>query len=138
MVYSIKKVHLMGGAAKGQNGTGDRILIRFDDPNDATDMRALAGAQILAQKHGRRRQAIVAMLEAIYIRYEATGELLSASQISAALTGVGGGAPALPAPRPAPAIQRNNLIQLTAGKSASKEEIAANFIASAGAAFSWD
>lgn len=138
MVYSIKKAYSMARVAKGQNGTGDRILIRFDNPNDPTDMRALAGAQVLAQKHGRRRQAIVAMLEAIYLRYEATGELLSASQISAALTGAGNIQPALSAPRPAPIIQRNNLVQLTAGKSASKEEIAANFVASAGAAFSWD
>lgn len=101
MVYSIEKVKWMAGNGKGANGTGDKIVIRFDDLSDLTEQRALEAARLLATKHGRRRQAIVAMLEAVYLHYEKTGELLSASQIGIAIANSGAGQAGAAAPAPA-------------------------------------
>ncbi len=74
---------------KGRNGTGETVTLSFDT-SDPAERKALNAARLLATKHGRRKQAIVALLEAVYTHYEATGELMSASAISAALTGQGG------------------------------------------------
>lgn len=75
-------------ARKGSNGTGDSVTLYFDI-NDPAERKALNAARLLATKHGRRKQAIVALLEAVYMHYELTGELMSASTISSALTGQG-------------------------------------------------
>lgn len=71
---------------KSANGVGDVVVVNFDIA-DPTERRALEAARLLAAKHGRRKQAILAMLEAIYNRYEATGELMTPTQIAAALNG---------------------------------------------------
>jgi hypothetical protein len=73
---------------KGSNGTGSTVTLYFD-VNDPAERKALNGARLLAAKHGRRKQAIVALLEAVYTCYEETGELMSASTISGALMGQG-------------------------------------------------
>lgn len=73
---------------KGRNGTGDSVTLYFDR-SDPAERRALEAARLLATKHGRRKQAIVALLEAVYTCYEETGELMSASAISGALMGQG-------------------------------------------------
>jgi hypothetical protein len=75
-------------ARKGSNGTGDSVTLYFDI-NDPAERKALNAARLLATKHGRRKQAIVALLEAVYMHYELTGELMSASAISSALIGQG-------------------------------------------------
>ncbi len=75
-------------ARKGSNGTGSTVTLYFDAA-DPAERKALAAARLLATKHGRRKQAIVALLEAVYTHYEATGELMSASAISSALIGQG-------------------------------------------------
>ena len=71
---------------KGVNGTGNSVTVYFDT-TDPAERKALEAAQMLASKHGRRKQAIVALLEAVYNVYETSGELLSATEISAALIG---------------------------------------------------
>src|SRR5664279_5175847 len=71
---------------KGRNGVGDSVTVFFDQ-SDPAERRALEAARLLATKHGRRKSAIIALLEAVYAHYEATGELLSASEISGALIG---------------------------------------------------
>ena len=78
--------------SKGINGTGDSVTVYFD-PSDPAERKALEAARLLASKHGRRKQAIVALLEAVYNVYEASGELLSATEISAALLGQGSTVP---------------------------------------------
>src|SRR3954462_14279439 len=75
-------------AQKGRNGVGDSLTVYFDRSNPA-ERKALEAARLLAIKHGRRKQAIIALLEAVYTHYEATGELMSASVISSALMGQG-------------------------------------------------
>ncbi len=75
-------------ARKGSNGTGDSLTVMFDQ-SDPAERRALEAARLLAAKHGRRKSAIIALLEAVYSRYEQTGELLSASEITSALMGQG-------------------------------------------------
>ncbi len=80
---------------KGLNGTGETVTLTFDI-SDPAERKALAAARLLAAKHGRRKQAIVALLEAVYERYEATGELMSASAISSALAGQGGASERVP------------------------------------------
>lgn len=74
--------------AKGRNGVGDQVVINFD-LKDPQERRALEAARLLATKHGRRKQAIVALLSAVYAYYEQTGELLSAQDITASLMGQG-------------------------------------------------
>jgi hypothetical protein len=73
---------------KGRNGVGDSLTVFFDQ-SDPAERKALEAARLLAAKHGRRKQAIVALLEAVYTCYEQTGELMSATTISAALMGQG-------------------------------------------------
>src|SRR5215216_5021009 len=76
-------------AQKGRNGTGDSVTLYFDR-SDPAERKALEAARLLAAKHGRRKQAIIALLEAVYNHYETTGELMSAGVISGALAGQGG------------------------------------------------
>lgn len=71
---------------KGVNGAGETVVVNFDMA-DPSERRALEAARLLASKHGRRKAAILALLEAIYTRYEATGELMTPTQIAAALNG---------------------------------------------------
>jgi hypothetical protein len=72
--------------AKGRNGVGDSVTVYFDH-TDPAERKALEAARLLATKHGRRKQAIIALLEAVYNHYEQTGELLSAGEITTALSG---------------------------------------------------
>src|ERR1700709_461524 len=71
-------------AQKGRNGVGDSLTVYFDC-SDPAERKALEAARLLATKHGRRKQAIIALLEAVYTTYEQTGELMSATEISSAL-----------------------------------------------------
>ena len=41
--------------------------------SDPAERKALEAARLLAAKHGRRKQAIIALLEAVYTCYEQTG-----------------------------------------------------------------
>lgn len=118
---------------KGSNGTGDSVTVYFDC-SDPAERKALEAARLLAAKHGRRKQAIIALLEAVYNRYEASGELISASEISAALAL---GAPmqhnAAPAPRHVPSCEPG--VVITSGSQTSAQEIANNFLRNVGSAF---
>lgn len=72
------------GRVKGNNGKGETLTVYFD-ASDPAERRALAAAQLLAEKHGRRKQTIIALLNAVYQHYEQTGELVSGSAVAAAL-----------------------------------------------------
>jgi hypothetical protein len=56
------------------NGVGESITLKFDksDPQEAA---ALAMSKLLATKHGRRKDMIVALLSTLYEVYQQTGEL---------------------------------------------------------------
>lgn len=69
---------------KRRNGEGEGISIHFDK-DDPQEHRAMEMAKLLANKHGRRKQAIVALLDAMYSHYQETGELLSATAIQNAI-----------------------------------------------------
>jgi hypothetical protein len=71
---------------KGRNGVGDSVTVFFDQ-SDPAERRALEAARLLAAKHGRRKSAIIALLEAVYAHYEQTGELMSSAEITGALVG---------------------------------------------------
>ncbi|MEO8394345.1 MAG: hypothetical protein ABI700_15240 [Chloroflexota bacterium] len=73
---------------KGQNGVGDSITMFFD-VSDPSERRALEASRLLAAKHGRRKAALVAMLDAIYQIYQVTGELPSPAALGLALMGQG-------------------------------------------------
>jgi hypothetical protein len=119
---------------KGSNGTGDSVTVYFDC-SDPAERKALEAARLLAAKHGRRKQAIIALLEAVYNHYQASGELISASEISAALML---GAPVQPGAAPPPRRQppRESGIVITGGSQTSAQEVANNFLRSVGSAFS--
>src|SRR5512134_515085 len=74
---------------KRRNGVGESLTVYFDQ-NDPQERRALEMAKLLASKHGRRKQAIVALLDAMYSRYQETGELLSATAIQNAVMNANG------------------------------------------------
>lgn len=76
---------------KGRNGDGESVTLFFD-VTDPAERRALAASKLLASKHGRRKAALVAMLDAIYRVYETNGELMSPAEIGAALMGQSGAA----------------------------------------------
>lgn len=132
-------------ATKGRNGTGDSVTLYFDR-SDPAERRALEAARLLAAKHGRRKQAIVALLEAVYSHYEATGELMSASAITSALmVGQGGVVPERAALGFTSAVARAHGIALDVdsrlprarggvtvadGAKASAETVAKNFLSS--------
>src|SRR5215211_3260184 len=69
---------------KGRNGVGQGITLRFDSSDDQ-EAAALAMSQILASKHGRRKDAIVALLSALYEVYQETGKLLNPVEIANAV-----------------------------------------------------
>ena len=120
---------------KGSNGTGDSLTVYFDC-SDPAERKALEAARLLAAKHGPRKQAIIALLEAIYNRYEASGELISASEISAALlvrTPVQPGAVSEIWPRFSPPTESG--VVLTASAKTSAQEVANNFLRNVGSAF---
>ncbi len=70
--------------SKRRNGAGESVTVYFDQ-NDPQEWRALEMAKLLALKHGRRKQAIVALLDALYSAYQETGELLTATAIQNAI-----------------------------------------------------
>lgn len=124
---------------KGSNGTGDTLTVYFDR-SDPAERKALEAARLLAAKHGRRKQAIIALLEAIYSHYEATGELLSASEISA---GLSGGTVLIPnantaqrsgesnsQPKSPRKRQHTSRVEVTNSGKASTRKVADNFLAS--------
>ena len=133
-------------SSKGRNGVGDTVVVSFDLA-DPAERKALEAARLLATKHGRRKQAIVALLGAIYAHYEATGELLSAADITAGLIGQGrvverniiSSSPFIepqnlktnvemtPKQRRSP---RSAKIEVAAGGKASSSEVAKNFLSS--------
>jgi hypothetical protein len=128
-------------------------LTVYFDQNDPQESRALEMAKLLASKHGRRKQAIVALLDAMYSHYQETGELLSATAIQNAVMNAsvndGHAARGLDAAanpsgfevvpsrvqqRGEPPIQRDDtqLVSVSSGGKASAEETAHNFINSMG------
>jgi hypothetical protein len=86
--HSLKGSDMAKRKQKGVNGVGQFVSLTFDisDPQEAA---ALAAAQLLASKHGRRKQAVVAFLSALYEVYETTGKLLSPVEIANAVQGAG-------------------------------------------------
>jgi hypothetical protein len=73
-------------ANKRGNGEGESITINFDI-HDRTERRAMQMSKMLAAKHGRRKQFIVAVLASLYDVFEATGELPEAHSVAALLSG---------------------------------------------------
>ena len=71
-------------SVKGKNGVGDSVTVFFQS-TDAGERRALEMAKLLAQKHGRRKAAIVALLDAMYQHYQISGEVLSSAEVYARL-----------------------------------------------------
>jgi len=141
---------------KGANGVGQFVSLTFDtsDPQEAAALRA---AQLLASKHGRRKQAVVAFLSALYEVYQETGVLLSPVQIANAVqrantpnqhaalgftsaVGQYSAPPDMPpdlrkltAPRADDTPQYvPTELTVSKGKKASAEDVAANFLKSAG------
>jgi len=119
---------MVGKTKKGRNGTGDTMMIYFD-PSDPAERRALEASRLLAAKHGRRKQVIVTLLEAIYTAYEQTGDLLSSAEIAAALMG---GAPPLTNAAPAHRAPSNPpsepQIAITKKQDSSTKRVTANFL----------
>jgi hypothetical protein len=133
---------------KGRNGVSVTV---FFDQSDPAERKALEAARLLAAKHGRRKQAIIALLEAVYTCYEQTGELMSASAISAALIGQGAASGSgigsytrsaddghgsqfdvgtIPQPKPSRKRRRSESIEVTSSGKASAETVARNFLTS--------
>src|SRR5688572_8236985 len=71
---------------KRANGVGEYLSVNFDI-TDPTERKAQKAAQLLAAKHGRRKQAIVTFLVAVYDHYERCNELPTPVEIAAALNG---------------------------------------------------
>jgi len=71
---------------KGRNGVGLTVTVTFDH-HDPYERKAQEMAQILARKHGRRKDAIVALLAAMYDYYTETGEMMSPGTIASAFNG---------------------------------------------------
>jgi hypothetical protein len=69
---------------KSLNGQGESVTVYFDQ-DDPQERRAQIAAQLLAAKHGRRKQVIVTLLDVIYQHYAQTGELPSANAVASAL-----------------------------------------------------
>jgi len=127
---------------KGANGTGASLTVYFDI-SDPAERKALEAARLLAAKHGRRKQAIIALLEAVYNQYEATGDLLSSAEITAAL--IGSTAPGRPAMGFTSVVatghglqlstegipqQRSGGVEVSDGSKISAQEVANNFLRS--------
>ena len=133
-------------SSKGRNGVGDTVVVSFDLA-DPAERKALEAARLLATKHGRRKQAIVALLGAVYAHYEQTGELLSAADITAGLIGQGrvvehvkvssNAVGEFQSPRERiekiPQLERSRpsrTVEVTASGKASTSEVAKNFLSS--------
>ena len=121
-------------ARKGVNGTGDSVTVFFD-ASDPAERRALEAARLLAAKHGRRKQAIIALLEAVYAYYEANGELLSSAEITAALMGKAPVQmrpavefPSVAVPRAHSAPSNEPGVVITGSSKASAKTVADNFL----------
>jgi hypothetical protein len=122
---------------KGQNGVGDSITLFFD-VSDPSERRALEASKLLASKHGRRKAALVAMLDAMYRVYESSGELLSPAEIGAALMGQssgrqpGGSMPIItqdvPTSERRGQRQHTGGVEITGSSKASAQVVADNFI----------
>lgn len=69
---------------KGCNGSGESLTVFFDK-SDPQQQAALSMSQMLGSKHGLRKEVIVALLSALYERYESTGELLTPIAVTNAI-----------------------------------------------------
>jgi hypothetical protein len=78
----------MARTRKGRapDGAGESVTIYFDKA-DRHERQALQMAQMLAARRGRRKDAVVAFLSALYEVYESTGEVLDAYTILDRLKG---------------------------------------------------
>jgi hypothetical protein len=134
---------------KAPNGQGDSLNVLFDR-SDPKQKRALDMARLLASVHGRRKDAIVALLDAMYSIYENTGELLYSEDIYLRLTQPNGGTSApnigftqavarahgLPANNVQGGLNGRQAVAIEAAPAkTSAQDIARNFTGSAGAAF---
>jgi hypothetical protein len=123
---------------KGANGTGGILTVNFDT-SDPSERRALEAARLLAAKHGRRKQVVIALLEAVYNHYDQTGEVLTAPEISAFFAGKGRQlvtAPPSDSPRTfATAKPSEPGVVITGSSKADARTVADNFLKSMGAAF---
>jgi len=123
---------------KGANGTGDILTVSFDT-SDPSERRALEAARLLAAKHGRRKQVVIALLEAVYNHYEQTGEVLTAPEISAHFAGNGRQLAAVPpatdARRPTADQPRTPGVVITGSGKADARTVADNFLKSMSSAF---
>jgi hypothetical protein len=80
-------------AGKGRNGVGTTVTVYFDSA-DPREQRALQMAQLLASKQpGKRKDAIVALFDAMFDYYEQTGEMMTSGSITSALVSGAGRAP---------------------------------------------
>jgi hypothetical protein len=76
-------------ARKGRNGVGTSVTVYFDS-SDPREKRAMQMAQLLASKQpGKRKDAIVALFEAMFDFYEQTGEMMTPGTITSALVSNG-------------------------------------------------
>src|SRR4051794_31522502 len=76
-------------AGKGRNGVGTSVTVYFD-ATDPREKRAMQMAQMLAGKQpGKRKDAIVALFEAMFDYYEQTGEMMTPGRITSALVSSG-------------------------------------------------
>ena len=66
------------------NGLGESLTVFFDK-SDPQQQAALSMSQMLGSKHGLRKEVIVALLAALYERYELTGELLTPIAVTNAI-----------------------------------------------------
>ena len=71
-------------AQKRCNGSGESLTVFFDK-SDPQQLAALSMSQMLGSKHGLRKEVIVALLSALYERYESTGEVLTPIAVTNAI-----------------------------------------------------
>ena len=133
---------------KGRNGEGQSVSLFFDT-RDPMESKALAMSQVLASKHGRRKQVLIAALAALYDAYMDTGELPTATTVANALSGVSPQAGRSFAPvtsrTPAPASSTPRrpreydddqpTVVISSGRKASAQQIANNFLSDVGGLF---
>ena len=66
------------------NGSGESLTVFFDK-SDPQQQDALSMSQMLGSKHGLRKAVIVALLAALYERYESTGDVLTPIAVTNAI-----------------------------------------------------
>ncbi|MEO8394261.1 MAG: hypothetical protein ABI700_14820 [Chloroflexota bacterium] len=71
-------------AQKRCNGSGESLTVFFDK-SDPQQQAALSMSQMLGSKHGLRKEVIVALLAALYERYESTGDVLTPIAVTNAI-----------------------------------------------------